>query len=130
MSIKILVLKSGEDVLADVQEMVNADQQVFGYLLSKPVVVKLQTKGSPTEDELNPTSERQADLSVTMFPWMPLARETSIPLTTDWVVTMITPVEKIQEMYEKDVLKKETNDGKDDDQVTSLDDERDVGLTD
>ena len=50
MSIKILVLKSGEDVLADVQEMVNADQQVFGYLLSKPVVVKLQTKGSPTED--------------------------------------------------------------------------------
>ena len=43
---------------------------------------------------------------------MPFAREKMIPLSTDWVVTMVTPVESIQEMYQKQVLedgKKETN---------------------
>ena len=43
MTVKVLVLKSGEDVIADVQEMVNHDQQVIGYFLTKPVVVKLKT---------------------------------------------------------------------------------------
>ena len=129
MTVKVLVMKSGEDVIADVQEMVNADQQVIGYFLTKPVVVKLTS--NPTKDELDPDQpEKKSDISISMFPWMPLAREKAIPISTDWVVTMITPVEKVQEMYEKDVLKKETNDGEDDDQVTSLDDERDVGLTD
>ena len=41
MSVKILVLKSGEDVIADVQEMVSSDEKVIGYFLTKPCVVKL-----------------------------------------------------------------------------------------
>lgn len=129
MTIKVLMLKSGEDLIADVQEMVNGDQQVIGYFLTKPVVVKLKTTGVPTEEELSASSHKTSDLSVTMYPWQPLAREKSIPINTDWVVTIVTPVEQIQELYEKDVL----NNGQeteDDDQVTSLDDPRDVGLTD
>ena len=130
MTVKVLVLKSGEDVIADVQEMVNHDQQVIGYFLTKPVVVKLKTVNVPTPEELDPKTENETELSITMMPWIPLARDRTIPLSTDWVVTMVTPVEKVLDMYETDVLKKETNDGKDNDQVTSLDDERDVGLTD
>ena len=44
MSIKILLLKSGEDLIADVQEMVSQDDNVIGYLLTKPCVVKLRSK--------------------------------------------------------------------------------------
>ena len=40
MSIKLLVLKSGEDLVADVQEMVVEDK-VVGYFLNKPCVVKM-----------------------------------------------------------------------------------------
>ena len=36
---------------------------------------------------------------------MPLAKEREIPLSTDWVVTMFTPVEKVLKMYKEDVLK-------------------------
>ena len=100
MTIKILVLKSGEDVIADVQEMMSSENQVMGYFLNKPCVVKIQAKGD------------SKDVSVRMHPWMPFAREKMIPLSTDWVVTMVTPVESIQEMYQKQVLedgKKETN---------------------
>ena len=34
MTIKILVLKSGEDVIADIKEMMTSDNQVMGYLLT------------------------------------------------------------------------------------------------
>ena len=126
MTIKVLVLKSGEDVLADVQEMMSSNNEVMGYFLTKPVVVKLQTTGTPTKEELAPTSQKASELSVTMFPWMPIARERSIPLSTDWVVTMVTPIEKIQAMYEKDVL----NNGQESDSTDSSDEPDKAGLTD
>ena len=115
MTIKVLVLKSGEDVIADIQEMMSSDNQVMGYFLTKPCVVKIQAKDMSAESEF----------SVRMHPWMPIAREKMIPLNTDWVVTMVTPVEKIQEMYEKQVL----NDGEETDetnQATGFDEQSDA----
>ena len=44
MTIKVLVLKSGEDVIADIQEMMSSENQVMGYFLNKPCVVKIQSK--------------------------------------------------------------------------------------
>ena len=127
MTVKVLVLKSGEDVIADVQEMMSSKDQVMGYFLNKPWVVKLQTS-KPTQDELDPKQpEKQSDVSVSMYPWMPLAREKAIPISTDWVVTMITPVEKIQEMYEKDVLK---DDREETNSTSNSDEQSKVGLTD
>ena len=114
MTIKVLVLKSGEDVIADVQEMMSSEDQVIGYFLNKPCVVKLQAK------------ETSSDVSVRMHPWVPFAREKMIPLSTDWVVTMVTPVESIQEMYEKQVLE----DGKETDQTTDSDEQSEAGDTD
>ncbi len=108
MTIKVLVLKSGEDVIADVQEMMSSDNQVLGYFLTKPCVVKLQAK------------ETNKDVSVRMHPWMPIAREKMIPLSTDWVVTMVTPVDKILEMYQTQVL----NDGNEETDQTASSDEQ------
>jgi hypothetical protein len=105
MTVKILVLKSGEDVIADVQEMVSSDNKVIGYFLTKPCVVKMRNTSPLTIEETDPKKpEKKSEFQVSMYPWMPLAREKSIPLTTDWVVTMVTPVEKIYDMYVEDVL--------------------------
>ena len=114
MTIKVLVLKSGEDVIADIQEMMSSDDQVMGYFLTKPCVVKLQAK------------ETNSDVSVRMHPWMPIAREKMIPLSTDWVVTMVTPVEKIQEMYQTQVL----DDGKENDSTTDSDEQSETDNSD
>ena len=96
MTIKILLLKSGEDVIADLKEMVSPDEKVIGYFLNKPGVVKLIPKDS--EDE----SKRET--AIRMYPWMPLAKEKDIPTPTDWVVTIVTPIEKVEQMYKEDVL--------------------------
>ena len=114
MTIKVLVLKSGEDVISDVQEMMSSSDQVIGYFLNKPCVVKIQAK------------ETNTDVSVRMHPWMPIAREKMIPVSADWVVTMVTPVEKIQEMYENQVL----NDGKENDSTTDSNEQSETNNSD
>ena len=95
MTVKILLLKSGEDVIADVKEMVSPAKKVIGYFLSKPCIIKLLPKKSEGD---------KRETSISMYPWMPLAKEKQIPLPTDWVVTMVTPIEKVETMYKEDVL--------------------------
>ena len=68
-------------------------------------------------------------MSIQMFPWAPLAVEKDIPLTSDWVVTMITPVEKVLNMYKEDVLKA-YGDNEETDPTDSSDISTEVGLTD
>ena len=55
MTVKILLLKSGEDVVADVKEMVSPDDKVIGYFLTKPCVIKLipkETEGNKKETSI------------------------------------------------------------------------------
>ena len=125
MSIKILLLKSGEDLIADVQEMVSQDENVIGYLLTKPCVVKLRAKTPNVTPETEIVEEKH-ETTIKMYPWMPLAKEQIIPLSTDWVVTMVTPQDKIEEIYIQDVLKN----FKQDDQTDSADEPVKTGLTD
>ena len=126
MTIKLLVLKSGEDVIADIKEMMTPDNKVMGYFLNRPCVVKLVTNAPLSADETNPKSETKSEMVVRMHPWAPLAKENEIPLSTDWVVTMFSPVEKVLKMYKEDVLKAYGKDNTTD----SLDEPIKVGLSD
>ena len=125
MTIKILVLKSGEDVIADIKEMMTPDNKVMGYLLTKPCVVKLMSNAPLTAEEDDPDNEHSSEVRIRMHPWAPLAKEKEIPLTSEWVVTMITPIDKVLTMYKEQVLKNGQNNSTD-----SSDKQSKVGLTD
>ena len=103
MSIKLLQLKSGEDVIADVEEMFigeDSEKRIIGYYLNKACVVKLR----------NPNvKEKQKGYEVSLFPWMPLSAEDTIPVVADWVVTIVEPVEKLVQMYTEDVVNGQSN---------------------
>ena len=48
MTVKLILLKSGEDIIADVTEMVVGEEEerrVVGYFLEKPCIVKLREGG-------------------------------------------------------------------------------------
>ena len=109
-------MKSGEDVISDVQEMVSPDNKVIGYFLKKPCVIKLLPKVSEGV---------KRETSITMYPLMPLAKEKEIPLSTDWVVTMVTPIDKVEQMYKEDVLN-----GKTTDQTDSSDESTKISISD
>ena len=102
MSIKLLVLKSGEDVVADVQEMMVEDK-VVGYFLNKPCVVKMSNY-TPIQDEETDENSQKNGFQVRFYPWVPLAKDPIIPLTLEWVVTMVEPMEKLTKLYVEQIL--------------------------
>ena len=107
MAIKLAVLKSGEDVIADIREMMVGDEdtppekkKVVGYYFIKPCGVTLKNKAI----DVNESADDSYELK--LFPWCPLAKNDAIPMSTEWVVTLVDPVDKLKEMYETEVLNK------------------------
>ena len=98
MTIKLAILKSGEDVIADMQEMLVGDddeQKVVGYFFTKPCVVRLANQENSVDKEGNKSYE------ISLSPWSPLSKDMRIPVTADWVVTIVEPIEKLKSMYEE-----------------------------
>ena len=103
MTVKLLLLKSGEDVIADVSEMVlgeGDERRVIGYHLKKPCVVKMRDPNLINDDG----PKKQSGFSVSLFPWMPLTKQESIPVPADWMITMVEPIDKLKEMYIEDIV--------------------------
>jgi hypothetical protein len=128
MSIKLLLLKSGEDIISDIQEMATGnpeteDRHVFGYLLSKPCIIKIRDSQVLTEE--TEVTQKSA-FQVSLYPWMPLSADKVIPVPADWVVTIVEPKDKLKEMYVEDVL----NYGKETSQNTDTDEQSDVDQSD
>ena len=105
MTIKLLLLKSGEDIIADVSEM-NVGQEdnprVVGYFLDKPCIIKMGNPNILTDDP--ESTLKKSGFEVTLFPWIPLSAEKNIPIPADWLVTMVEPTAKLKEMYIEDVV--------------------------
>jgi len=59
------------------------------------------------------------------IPWIALSKEEVIPIPSDWLVTMVTPVEQLEQMYVEDVLSYGQ-----DDQSDSADEQPDPGESD
>ena len=107
MTVKLLLLKSGEDIVADVKEMVVGSEEnprVVGYFLHKPCVVKMTPPTNVPEKFEEESDAQKASFRVTLFPWMPLSKDNTIPVAADWVVTIVTPSDKLTNMYMEDVM--------------------------
>ena len=131
MTVKLVLLKSGEDIIADVSEMVVGEEgneesppRVIGYYLNRHCVIKMQdARNLP---ELQKGNEQKQGYSVSLFPWMPLSKEDKIPIPADWMITMVEPVEKLAQMYDEDIVKN----GKDNQSNSTDDDSADSDKSD
>ena len=96
MSVKLLVLKSYEDVIADVKEMLSGDK-VIGYVLNNPFFARLEeaTQDLPTR--------------VSFYPYIPLSKDKSILIPCDWVVSMVEPFDEVKNSYLEQLNEKSQN---------------------
>lgn len=104
MTVKLLLLKSGEDVVADVQEMCVGDPEkptVIGYYLTYPCRAKLVSETQPSNGE----SKHPFRLQLT--PWMPLTKDKKIPVVADWVVSVVEPIDELKKAWEQGAKKNE-----------------------
>jgi len=95
MAVKLAVLKSGEDVVADIKELVDDDGNTVSLVFQNPVVVKLVTPQTLLE------GENENEYKVAFIPWIPLSEENTIAVQKDWVVTIVEPVELVKTSYEE-----------------------------
>jgi hypothetical protein len=102
MTIKLILLKSGEDVIADVNEMYIEEQKLIGYLFKNPCSVKLRS--------FSPESDGKNGYQIGLSSWIPLTKDNIVPVPLDWVITMVEPIDRLFEMYENDVVDKKEND--------------------
>ena len=115
MTVKLALLKSGEDVVADIKEMVvgeGDDARVVRYVLNKQCGVTLNSKSIKIDNE------GEDHYQIKIFPWCPLSKNTENPISADWVVTLVDPVDKVKQMYETEVLKDGTSKGASTDEQT------------
>ena len=100
MSIKLTLLKSGEQVLSDASELISSDDKdkVYGYLFKNPHKVVSTQPLLLTEEQKDDNS-----LEVTLSPWIILSADKEIVVPTDWVVSIVEPLESVIQMYQEKV---------------------------
>ena len=98
MAIKLALLKSGEEVISDITEMVTEKQVVVGYYFANPCRAILTTP------EIQVDESQELDkkpVSIKLLPWLPLADEEKIPVVADWVISIVEPQPKLKDLYTK-----------------------------
>ncbi len=103
MSVKLLLLKSGEQVLADTKELRRKDDvpmvdKVYGYLLTQPHKVSANKPLVLTENV-----DEQRNVEITLAPWILLTEDKVMTIPKEWVITIVNPIESIVKMYEEKV---------------------------
>ena len=126
MAIKLLLLKSGEDMIANVNEMTFGDEdnrRVMGYYLDRPCIIRMREPN--VLDDESEGRRKKSGYEVSLYPWMPLSADETIPIPADWLVTMVEPNSKLKNMYVEDIV----NYGKDN-QSDSTDEQADTDKSD
>ena len=102
MTIKLALLKSGEEVISDIGEMVTDKKAVVGYFFTNPCRAILTTSEDEYEaDDEDYNEVETPPVSIKLLPWLPLANEDTIPVVADWVISIVEPQPKLKELYNK-----------------------------
>lgn len=108
MSVKLVLLKSGESVLTDLKEIVK-DEEIKGYVFENPLVAIAMPQNVFLAEGVN----KPEKLDIRLESWMPLSIDKRMVVPKDWIVTYVNPIKDLVEMYE------ECTNGTDGDQVSS-----------
>ena len=104
MSIKLALLKSGEEVIADIAEFRNSEDELVSYLFRKPYCIKIKTSNVLVEDK----SKEKHELAY--YKWMTLSKDDDIIVNKDWVVCITEPLDSIKKNYEDKMNGRRSND--------------------
>jgi hypothetical protein len=100
MSIKLALLKTGDTIISDMKELVIEDK-VQGYLLYLPHKISV-TKSILITEEKN-SENGDVPVEVTLSPWMLLSSDRKIAIISDWVVTVVNPLDTVIDIYKEKI---------------------------
>tara|TARA_B100000902_G_scaffold306607_1_gene295247 strand:- start:659 stop:1183 length:525 start_codon:yes stop_codon:yes gene_type:complete len=95
MSVKLLLLKSGEEVITEVQELMDPEtKEPIGFRLHKPFRLDIVST-----EEGGIVLDRKKGYQVSWFPWAPLSKDRDFFLPGHHVLTAYDPLDSITEQY-------------------------------
>ena len=95
MSVQLALLKSGEEVIADIKEYRNSDDELVSYLFKDPFSIKIKTSQVLIEGDGAPKHD------VVYYRWMSLSKDSDIIVNKDWIVCITDPLDSIKQSYEE-----------------------------
>jgi len=105
MSIQLALLKSGEEVIADIKEIRQEETDVLvSYLFKDPYCIKIKTSQVLVEQETRPKHE------LAYYKWMTLSKDSDIIVNKDWVVCITDPLDTVKNNYEEKMNGRRSND--------------------
>ena len=103
MSVKLLLLKSGEEIITEVQEIEDpVTKEPLGFRLHKPFRLEIVSN-----EEQGIVFNREKGYQLSWFPWAPLSKDEDFYLPGHHVLTAYDPLDSIAEQY-LGVIKDET----------------------
>ena len=95
MSVQLVLLKSGEEVIADVKRYSDNSNNTVSYLFKNPYTIKIKTAQVLMEGKGSPKHE------AVYYKWMSLSKDTDIIVNKDWIVCITDPIDTIKTSYEE-----------------------------
>jgi len=123
MSIKVALLKSGEEVISDFKE-VYKDDQFVGYYFNDPYVLKIEKYQTVTDNN------NCHQVKIKFLPWLTLSKEKRILIFADWVVTFYEPVDTVMDSYLNRIKETEEDEDGEDNQVSVIEEPKMVSDSD
>ena len=95
MSVKLLLLKSGEEVITEVKEILDPDSKdPIGFHMHKPFRLDIVSN-----DDDGIVINQKRGYQVSWFPWAPLSKDKDFYLPAGHVLTAYDPLDSISEQY-------------------------------
>ena len=104
MSVQLVLLKSGEEVIADVKELRDDSDDLLSYVFKNPYTIKIKTAQVLMEGKGSPKHE------AVYYRWMSLSKDTDIIVNKDWIVCITDPIDTIKTSYEERLNGRRSND--------------------
>ena len=95
MSVKLAILQSKEQVIAEIKELVD-DGNPVGYLFTNPHCVYADKQYLVEDNE-------DRSVQITLSPWILLTADKEILVPKNQVITIVEPIDSVKEMYSEKV---------------------------
>ena len=123
MTVKLVLLKSGEQLISDIKEGFHEEKMVC-YLLEKPCTISVNGNYKIIDD----VNENGANkMSISLHAWPSFSNQNIVEIFPEWIVTFVESSDELKKIYKTEVLGLKENK---DDQNTSIAEQSDLSLTD
>jgi hypothetical protein len=102
MTVKLVRLRNGEDIIADIKEVVNKEtNQAAALQFDTPYMVMIEEQVDDMFADPNDGGTKITNPRIRFFPWVPLSKDRIVYIDPTQIVCLYEPYQQVLEQYQK-----------------------------